>query len=112
MRFWRLLLVVLALTLFSVGVFASSNAQAVARLAHNVDSLGTVGGGPDSYKLPQILPPGPSISPDHLTHPCGGMFSEPPFQGLSPLSIAYVPGMCSFGYGHIGVWQADGHNYV
>ena len=25
---------------------------------------------------------------------------------------AYVPGMCSNGYGDIAVWQADGHSYV
>ncbi len=112
MRSWRLLLVVVALMLFSMGAFASSNAQAVAPLALDVGSSGTVGVGPDAYNLQQPLPSGPSIGPDHLIHPCGGMFPEPPFQGLSPLAIAYVPGMCSFGYGDIGVWQADGHNYV
>jgi hypothetical protein len=51
-------------------------------------------------------------APDHLTHPCGGLAPEPAFYGLSPLAIAYVPGMCSSGYGDIGVWQADGHSYV
>jgi hypothetical protein len=54
----------------------------------------------------------PSSSPDHLTHPCGGMFPEPPFEGLSPLAISYVQGMCSSGYGDIAVWQHGGHDYV
>lgn len=61
--------------------------------------------------------PGPDLlrsemTPDHLTHPCGGLAPEPAFYGLSPLAIAYVPGMCSSGYGDIGVWQAGGHSYV
>ncbi|MDQ2810002.1 MAG: S-layer homology domain-containing protein [Chloroflexota bacterium] len=51
-------------------------------------------------------------TPAHLTHPCGGMLPEPPYLGLSPLSITYVPGMCGNGYGDIGVWQAGGHSYV
>ena len=44
--------------------------------------------------------------------------AEPTFSGLSPLSISYVPGLCSpqnyfdWGYGDIAVWQADGHSYV
>src|SRR3954462_4166620 len=69
---------------------------------------------PDAYKLnPQ--PPEVSVprdAPDHLVHPCGGMYTEPPFMGLSPLSISWVPGMCSNGYGDIAVWQQDGHSYV
>ncbi|MBF6613475.1 MAG: S-layer homology domain-containing protein [Chloroflexi bacterium] len=69
---------------------------------------------PDSYKgLSVPKPDAPlGVQPDHLTHPCGGAFPEPPFQGLSPLSITYVPNMCNDGYGDIGVWQAGGHNYV
>ncbi|HKP52771.1 MAG TPA: S-layer homology domain-containing protein [Chloroflexia bacterium] len=70
---------------------------------------------PDAYKLvprPPAELPVPGGSPDHLTHPCGGMLAEPTFSGVSPLSIAYVSGMCGNGYGDIGVWQANGHSYV
>ena len=56
--------------------------------------------------------PGPGDTSYHLTDPCGGMFAMPPFQGVSPLSITSVPGMCNWGYGDIGVWQAGGHSYV
>ena len=63
---------------------------------------------PDAYKLPQQPYSFPvsdqGKSPDGLTHPCGGMFAEPPFEGLSPLAIAYVPGMCNSGSGDISVW--------
>ncbi|MGI8586290.1 MAG: S-layer homology domain-containing protein [Chloroflexia bacterium] len=67
------------------------------------------------YKLGPELPADQTLSqhgPNHLIHPCGGMDPQPAFYGLSPLSIAYVPGMCSSGYGDIGVWQAAGHSYV
>ncbi len=56
-------------------------------------------------------------SPGHLTHPCGGMFAEPPFSGMSPLAIAHVANYCSGSvytdpYGDIYTWQANGHDYV
>ena len=67
----------------------------------------------------QAGPPPPAVAhlparpdPTHLTHPCGGMLPEPPYLGVSPLSITPVPGMCGNGYGDIGVWQAGGHSYV
>jgi hypothetical protein len=66
----------------------------------------------------QAAPPQPAAAPN-LTHPCPGMFTEPPFSGVSPLSITWVPGMCApggdvyqAGYGDITVWQASGHSYV
>jgi hypothetical protein len=40
------------------------------------------------------------------------MLAEPTFSGVSPLTIAYVAGMCGNGYGDIAVWQANGHDYV
>ncbi len=69
--------------------------------------------GPASTRpaTPAVGPPR-RTDPQHLTHPCGGMFPEPPFIGVSPLAIAAVPGMCASGYGDIGVWQAGGHDYV
>ncbi|HMA37030.1 MAG TPA: S-layer homology domain-containing protein [Chloroflexia bacterium] len=50
-------------------------------------------------------------------HPCSGIIPEPPFSGLSPLSITWVPGMCTTdayqaGYGDLTVWQAGGHSYA
>jgi hypothetical protein len=74
---------------------------------------------PDAYKSgpgePAALPV-PGRSPNHLTHPCGGMLAEPIFSGVSPLSIAYVPSLCpgtnTNPYGDIAVWQANGHDYV
>jgi hypothetical protein len=70
---------------------------------------------PDAYKLAPRPPaelPVPGRANPNLTHPCPGMLAEPLFSGVSPLSIAYVPGMCSNGYGDIAVWQANGHDYV
>src|SRR5438067_2020269 len=62
------------------------------------------------------LAPRPAAAP-RITHPCDGIFAEPPFGGVSPLSITWVPGMCTndvfqAGYGDITVWQAGGHSYV
>jgi hypothetical protein len=71
--------------------------------------------GPDWYKLPPGGPLAlavPGQAPGPLPHPCPGMYPEPPFDGVSPLSITYVPGMCANGYGDIAVWQAGGHSYV
>src|SRR4051794_19961314 len=71
-------------------------------------------GSPDWYKLPVAALVALDVphDPGDLSHPCSGMYPEPPFEGVSPLSITYVPGMCANGYGDIAVWQADGHSYV
>src|SRR6476661_4297126 len=66
-----------------------------------------------TYTVSAVAAPAPS----HLTHPCSGMLGEPTFTGLAPLSISWVPGMCTSdvyqsGYGDITVWQAGGHDYV
>ncbi len=82
-------------------LLALVGSQAAAR------SVGQVG----AQSRPQAAAPA-HPAPVHLTHPCGGMLAEPPFLGLSPLSITAVPGMCANGYGDIGVWQAGGHSYV
>ncbi len=63
---------------------------------------------------PKPAPPPPAPG---LAHPCSGIYAEPPFAGLSPLSITWVPGMCTndvyaAGYGDLTVWQAGGHSYV
>src|SRR5690242_8533267 len=44
-----------------------------------------------AYTVSAVAAPAPS----HLTHPCAGMFPQPPFSGLAPLSISWVPGMCT-----------------
>jgi hypothetical protein len=66
-----------------------------------------------AYTVSAVAAPAPS----HLSHPCPGMLPEPPFSGLAPLSISWVPGMCTSdvyqsGYGDITVWQAGGHDYA
>jgi hypothetical protein len=40
------------------------------------------------------------------------MLPEPTFAGLSPLTIKYTSLSCTESYGDIGVWQANGHDYV
>jgi hypothetical protein len=95
--------IVLALIAFG------TNTQAGVRLGQTV-APGQ--GDPDAWKGEQVEERPVAASPNHLTHPCSGMFPEPPFMGLSPLSIAWVSGMCSSGYGDIAVWQSNGHSYA
>jgi hypothetical protein len=114
--FWLVLLV----GVFSTGIFAGDGLAGIIAISPRIQptpihpDLGPQPF-PDAYKLqhkelPNIVVPGnnPSIPP----HPCGGMASQPWFSGVSPLSIAYVPNNCVWGYGDIAVWQAGGHNYV
>jgi plastocyanin len=91
----------------SEGVSGSVTLAATPTSGHSHDD-------PDSHKGRGAQSENPLFvpQPGHLAHPCSGMSSEPPFQGLSPLAIAFVPGMCNDGYGDIGVWQANGHDYV
>lgn len=118
MSFKRLPITIFVLLglLMSVGLtITGKSALAGAPVSLGSASLTPAPADPDAYKgrsLPSANVPSGKPSPGHLTHPCGGMFAEPPVQGLSPLAIAYVPGMCNNGYGDIGVWQADGHSYV
>jgi hypothetical protein len=111
-RLWRILPVILSVAVFSLGVLTFAGAQGIPNFAPDVPKARPGDG--DPWKL---LPSQPAqstglTSPSHLTHPCGGMFPEPPFTGLSPLSFAYVSGGCGGGYGDIAVWQANGHDYV
>jgi hypothetical protein len=69
-------------------------------------------GQPDPDSKPTKPEPGQQPSPNHLTHPCSGMLPEPTFAGLSPLTIEYTALNCTESYGDIGVWQANGHDYV
>jgi hypothetical protein len=104
----------LAFLLLTVGVTASGvQSPAGAKMLNGIPI-------PAGVLKPATAPDTPSAeerAPGHLTHPCGGMFTEPPFTGVSPLAIAHVSGFCagdvySSPYGDPGVWQADGHNYV
>lgn len=77
---------------------------------------------PSAGSFPVVLPQQAqqsdgTLSPSHLVHPCGGMFPEPPFTGLSPLSIAHVANRCtgsvySDPYGDVYAWQDGDHEYV
>src|SRR5262245_30554555 len=96
-----------------------------------VPMLGTAGGAgakptysipvPSRNSYPVVTQQKQQVGKGHplpgLTHPCGGMFVEPPFAGLSPLAIAHVANYCSGSvysdpYGDVYGWQADGHSYI
>ncbi|HYP41953.1 MAG TPA: S-layer homology domain-containing protein [Chloroflexia bacterium] len=107
MKSWRFLLVVLGLGIITPAIFASVYAAA-----------------PSPFKgetLDKATPPtglqtkiwGKTGDGDHFSHPCGGMHPEPPFMGISPLSITNIPGGgCTRAIGDIGSYQTAEHNYV
>ncbi|HYO50073.1 MAG TPA: S-layer homology domain-containing protein [Chloroflexia bacterium] len=107
MKSWRFLLVVLGLGIITPVIFASVYAAA-----------------PSPFKgetLDKPAPPtglqtkiwGKTGDGDHFSHPCGGMHPEPPFMGISPLSITNIPGGgCVRAIGDIGSYQTAEHNYV
>src|SRR5688500_7343065 len=113
---------VLALGFLTFGTLFSTNSAALLGLGQ--EALPAVTPTPaftDAYKILPSEPVEASVpggSPNHLTHPCGGMAPEPLFSGLSPLSmaVAYDPitnlPICSSGYGDIATWQDDGQSYV
>ncbi len=110
------LFVFLGLQLLAIGPMASASSRSVdqsSRPLAQEGGLHNMLAGATPF-APVATPVTPYLDPvpDHLTHPCAGLASEPPFSGLAPLSIAYVPGICSGGYGDIGVWQNAGHDYV
>jgi hypothetical protein len=113
MKTWRIMFVVFSLGIFTAGVLSFAGAKSAAGVTPEVPRVRP--GDPDAGKLhtgnrgqASWVDP----QPGHLVHPCGGLLPEPPFSGLSPLAIGYAPGVCTDGYGDIGVWQAGGHNYV
>ncbi|HMA37595.1 MAG TPA: hypothetical protein VKY74_24285, partial [Chloroflexia bacterium] len=61
-------------------------------------------------------PAGAAAGPSQIVHPCRGINPQPPFTGVSPLSLTWMLGMCNagtqWGYGDLGTWQAAGHSYV
>jgi hypothetical protein len=70
---------------------------------------------PDAYKvqpgkLRNIAVPGGNHG--DIPYPCGNITANPPFTGVSPLSIACIPGTPDWGYGDLAVWQANGHSYA
>jgi hypothetical protein len=112
------LIMVLALGFLTFGTLFSANSSALLGLGQEaVPTRIPAPPYPDAYKVTAPEPPEayvPGASPNHLTHPCGGMSAEPAFNGLSPLSLAYLPGTqgCSSGYGDIAAWQEGGQSYV
>jgi hypothetical protein len=108
MRYWRLLLVVLALSVITPAIFTSANAAAPTPFKD--DSPVSQTQGPPDFETPVK---GKLGDGDHFSHPCGGMHPEPPFMGISPLSITNIPGGgCTRAIGDIGVYQTDAHKYV
>ncbi len=109
------LIMVLALGFLTLGTLFSTNSTTFLGLGQEaLPTAVPAPAFPDAQKIhvgepAELAVPG---SPNHLTHPCSGFRPEPLFSGLSPLSIGTVPGMCSSGYGDIGVWRANGHDYV
>ena len=106
MKFRRLLAVALLAAAISLLWLASANAGAVTGLPEAVQSkpAGSLQDGP----LPSL-----SRRPGHFQHPCGGMHPEPPFMGISPLSMSSVPtGGCTRAVGDPAVWQTADHSYV
>src|SRR5688500_11286295 len=108
---------VLALGFLTFGTLFSTNSAALLGLGQEaLPTQEPAPAFPDAKKIvssePESLPVPGGAAPNHLTHPCAGFRPEPLFSGLSPLSIAYVAGMCSSGYGDIGTWQDDGQSYV
>ena len=74
---------------------------------------------PDAYKLnndkPSANAPGVTASsPQAISHPCSGMYPEPPFEGLSPITVTYPYVTCQTNgqMGDIATWQHGGHDYV
>ena len=110
MKPWRLLLLVVSLCMVVASVASSVNAGAPPIPVPGASQA-------SKSQVKDTAPLARPGSPAHLTHPCGGMFGEPPFTGVSPLSITHVSGFCtsdvySSPYGDIYAWQADGHSYV
>jgi hypothetical protein len=107
MKSWRFLLVVLGLGIITPVLFASVYAAAPSPLK---------GGTLDKAAPPTGLQTkiwGKTGDGDHFSHPCGGMHPEPPFMGISPLSITSIPGGgCTRAIGDIGSYQTAEHNYV
>ncbi|MDQ3928097.1 MAG: S-layer homology domain-containing protein, partial [Chloroflexota bacterium] len=107
MKSWRFLLVVLGLGIITPIIFASVYAAVPGSLK---------GGTQDKAAPPTTLQTkvwGKTGDGDHFSHPCGGMHPEPPFMGISPLSITNIPGGgCTRAIGDIGSYQTAEHNYV
>ncbi len=100
-----------------IGNASASHEHAMPTDPHCVSMGQELAGQPVSAGVPPVM----NVQPHHLTHPCNSvlpMWGEPPFAGVSPLSITYVPSIpCtadpySAGFGDITVWQANGHSYV
>ena len=109
MRSWRFLLVVLALGVITPALFVFASVNAAAPIPSKDSGVGQA---PPDFDFPSNAR-GKLGEGDHFSHPCGGMHPEPPFIGISPLSITNIPGGgCIRAIGDIGVYQTDTHNYV
>jgi hypothetical protein len=107
MRFWHFLLVLLAWGIITLVVFASAYAAAPGPLKGGTLEKGAPPSGAQTKLWGKI---GDS---DHFSHPCGGMHPEPPFMGISPLSITSIPGGgCTRAIGDISSYRTAEHNYV
>src|SRR4051812_21150647 len=108
MRYLRFLLAVLFLGILTLTMFMSANASAPLPFGEESAASGTQG--PPEFPTNDS---GKTGEGDHFSHPCGGMHPEPPFMGISPLSITSIPGGgCIRAIGDIGVYRTADHNYV